>query len=153
REFALPNDGVTRHQIQDLFGGAQAGWLGGVVAAEPRRIVADCINDRAPPHTIATRNLRWQAGERHQRAHELWVLLSPEPRVHAAHRGPHHEAQMVDVEALSNEAVLGFDHIQIPVTRKLRAQSIARFTRLAVTDVVRKNDEVARGVDESSLGE
>ena len=60
---------------------------------------------------------------------------------------------MVDAETLSHEAVLGFDHVQIPVMRKLRAQPIAWFARLAVTDVVREDDEVARGIDEPSGGE
>ena len=55
---------------------------------------------------------------------------------------------MIDPEAFSHEPVLGFDHVDVAITRKLRAQSVARFARSAVTDIVGQDDEVFRRVEE-----
>src|ERR1019366_9864173 len=45
------------------------------------------------------------------------------------------------------EQVLRPHHVVVRVLRKARAQAIARLARLAVADAVRKDDEVARGVE------
>ena len=54
---------------------------------------------------------------------------------------------MVDAESINEQAVLGFEHVEIPVPRELRAKSVTGLARLAVTDVVRRDDVELRGVE------
>ena len=50
------------------------------------------------------------------------------------------EAKMIDVEALHQHGVLGRHHVVIVVLREVHAQTVGRFARFAVPDVVRKNE-------------
>src|SRR5262245_66575383 len=79
--------------------------------------------------------------------------LSPKPRVHAAHRGAHHEPEMIDAETLTDQAVLGFDHVHVAVVGETGPQSVAWLTRLAVTDAVGKDQEIPLGIEESARAE
>ena len=147
RRGLLPQDRVAAHEPQQLCRGTEAARLGRVGAVLPLGIRADRVDRRPPPHSVASGNLGRQAGERHQRVHHVRIALAPEPGVHSAHRGAHDETQMVDAESINEQAMLGFEHVEIPVLRELRAQSVTGLARLAVTDVVRRDDVELRGVE------
>ena len=92
---------------------------------------------------VAAGDLRRQAGQRHQRVHEVRIRLAPQPGVHPAHRGADHQPQVVDPQPFGQQPVLGLDHVVVAVVREPRAQAVARLARLAVADAVREDDEVA----------
>ena len=54
---------------------------------------------------------------------------------------------MIDVEALNQHGVLRGHHVVIVVLRKVHAQTVGRFARFAVADVVRKNDVELRDIE------
>ena len=149
RRSALPDDGIAAHQPQHLRGRAQALRLRGVVAALPLRIVADRVDRDAPPDAVAAGDLRRQAGERHQRVHEIRDSVSPHSQVCMP---------PIDVPITSrrwftprpsvSRRCSAVDHVAIAVARKPRAQAVARLARLAVADVVGQHDEVARDVEQ-----
>ena len=55
---------------------------------------------------------------------------------------------MVHLQSVGEQRVLRADHVVVGVLRKPRAKAVARLARLAVTDAVRQDDEVARGVEQ-----
>src|SRR5262252_1557998 len=44
--------------------------------------------------------------------------------------------------------MVGGHHVVVGVMRKMRAQSIARLARIAVTDAVREDDEITSGIEQ-----
>ena len=96
----------------------------------------------SPPDAVASRDLRGQARERHQRVHEVRMPLAPQPGVHAAHRRAHDEAQVIHAEPFGEQAVLRLHHVRVAVARELRAQAVARLAGLAVADAIGQHDEV-----------
>jgi hypothetical protein len=54
---------------------------------------------------------------------------------------------MIDVEALDQHGVLRGHHVVIVVLREVHAQTVGRFARFAVPDVVRKNDVELRDIE------
>src|SRR5207248_1140903 len=103
----------------------------------PCRIVADRVDDSATPYPIASGNLRRQTRQWHQRVHEIGMQLAPEPGVHSAHRGAHHEPRVIYAEPFREQAVLCFDHVEVTVAWKFRVHAVAWLGRFAVTDSVR----------------
>ena len=148
RELTL--DGIAPEKEQRLCRGAEARRLRLVVATFPRRIVANRVDDDAPPHPVSPRDLGRKARERHQRIHRLGVLFTPEPGVHSAHRRPDHEAKVVDSEPLADEAPLGLDHVEIAIMGKPRAEPVTRLRRTPVPEIVRQNQEVAIGIENAA---
>src|SRR5262245_42132804 len=71
------------------------------------------------------------------------MQLTPEPRVHTSHGGAHHEAQVVHLQALSEQAMLRADHVAVTVVRELGPESVAWLARAAVTDAVGNHYEEA----------
>ncbi len=132
----LPPHRVVAHEQQHAGGGAQPVGLPLVVAVLPRGIGADCVNNYSPPHPVAPRHLRRQAGQRHERVHEIRIHLAPQPRVHPAHRGAHDQAQVVHPQPFRQQFVLRRDHVAVAVGRKLGPQPVAGLGRMAVPDVV-----------------
>src|SRR5690349_15933016 len=53
---------------------------------------------------------------------------------------------MIDMQALGHEPVFGSDHVCISIMWKMPAQTIARFGRTAVSDIVRQDDVVLRDI-------
>src|SRR5262245_15977164 len=70
--------------------------------------------------------------------------------MHATHRGPHDEPQMVYAETFRQQAMLCLNHVQIAITRKPGAQPITRLARLAMPNSIRENDKVAFGIEKSA---
>src|SRR3954465_4156412 len=68
--------------------------------------------------------------------------LSPNPGVHAAHGGAHHQPQMIYAQALGQEPVLSLDHVQIAVVWEFGMEAVARLARLAVADAIGGNDVI-----------
>jgi hypothetical protein len=94
-------------------------------------------------HTrLRPENLRRQAGQRHQRIHEIGVTFAPHPGLHAAHRRAHDQPQVIHPEALGEQPVLRIHHVVVAIAREFRAQAIAGLRRLAVADAVGHHDEV-----------
>ena len=104
--------------VEDLDRALEAGRLRRVVAALPRRVVADAVHEHLAPHPVAARDLRRHAGERHQAVHEVGVGLAPHPRLHAAHRRAHHELEVVDLQPLGHQPVLRRHHVRVGVARE-----------------------------------
>ncbi len=75
------------------------------------------------------------------------MQFAPKPGVHPAHRRAHDESGVIHAKATGQQSILRFDHVDVPVARKLRVQPVARFARFAVTDSVRKNDEKFCGIE------
>ncbi len=122
-------------------------WFVLVRTIFPSRIFLDRVDDHLAPHAVAARDLHGKTGKRHQRIHERRVSLTPDERVHAAHRGAHHQPQMIDAQPLRDQRVLRGDHVVVIVVRKLRAQPVARLRGLSVTDPVGQNDIGMRGIE------
>ncbi len=120
--------------------------LRGIIAAAPFRIVADRVDNHPAPGAVAPGNLRRQTGQRQERIHEIRMRFTPKPRVHSAHRCPHHEPRMVHSQAVGQQSKLRLDHVDVAVTRKLRVHSVARLARFPVPDSVREHDEKFRGI-------
>ena len=108
---------------------------------------------RLAPDAVAAGDLRRQAGERHQRVHEVRMALAPHPGVHAAHRRAHDQAQVIHAEAFGEQAVLRLDHVGVAVVRELRAQPVAGLGGFAVADAVGQHDEVLRRVERLARAE
>src|SRR3982074_2316918 len=70
------------------------------------------------------------------------MLLTPEPCLHAAHRGPHDQARMLDPQALSQEAILRLDHVVIAIPRESSVQPVTGFAGLSVSERVGQHYEV-----------
>src|SRR5262252_9603901 len=47
--------------------------------------------------------------------------------------------------------MVGGHHVVVGVMRKMRAQSIARLARIAVTDAVREDDEITSGIEHRAV--
>ena len=54
---------------------------------------------------------------------------------------------MIDMEAIDQHGVLGGDHVVIVVVREVHAQAVGRLARLAVADVVGKDDVELRDIE------
>ena len=54
---------------------------------------------------------------------------------------------MIDMEAIDQHSVLGGDHVVIVVVRKVHTQAVGRLARLAMTDVVGKDDVILRDIE------
>jgi hypothetical protein len=109
--------------------------------------VGDRVDDRLAPDAVAAGDLRREAGERHERIHELRMLLAPQPGVHAAHGGAHDEPRMVHLQPLGEQQVLRLHHVVVGVVREVSVQAIARLARLAMPDAVGQHDEITCGIE------
>jgi hypothetical protein len=78
---------------------------------------------------------------------------APHPRVHAAHRGAHHEAQVIHTEAFRDELMLRGHHVVIIVLRKFHAQAVTGLARFSMANVVGDDDVVARDVELATRSE
>src|SRR5215469_12478147 len=112
----------------------------------PVRIVADRIDDRPAPDTVAPGNLCWQARQGHEGIHIVRMLLSPDPGLHTPHRGAHDESGMIDTQPFSQQPKHSGDHVGVTVMGKARMQTIARLARLAVPDAIGHHDEILCGI-------
>ncbi len=148
RGLLLPKYRVTSHEPDHLDRRAQRGRLGDVVSAQPGRIVADRIAHDLSPRAIAAGDLRGEAGQRHEGIDEIRMPLAPQPGLHSAHRGSHHEARVIDAEPLREQPVLGLDHIEVAIAGESRPQPIAGLTRVPVADPVGQHDEVPRRIQQ-----
>jgi hypothetical protein len=91
---------------------------------------------------------RRRARERYESVDERRIALAPHPRVHAPHRRPHHQPQVIDAEPFAEQLVLRVDHVSVRVLRESRVQPVTRLARLAMPDAVREDDVVLRCVEE-----
>ena len=64
----------------------------------------------------------------------------PHIHVHAAHRGPHHQTQVLDAEILGHQTVLRLYHVVVAVAWKPSVRSVAGLARLPVADPVGEDD-------------
>ncbi len=126
----------------------QAARLGCIFALLPLGIAGDRIDRHLPHHAVAPGDLDRQAGERHQGVHEIGIGVAPDPGVHAAHRGAHHQTEVIDLQALGEQVVLGAHHVVVVVLREAHVEPVARAARFAVADPVGEDDEVFRRVEE-----
>ena len=141
-------------QNQEIERRAQSGArFGLVLAALPFGIVANGVHHHLAPDAVAADDRHRLAGERHESVHEFGMCLGPHPRVHAAHRRAHDEPQVIDLEAVGHERVLGGDHVLVAVVRELGAHPVARLGRAAVADIVGENHEVRGRVERLAGGE
>src|SRR6266550_171581 len=69
------------------------------------------------------------------------MQLAPEPGVHSAHRGAHHEPRVIYAEPFREQAVLCFDHVEVTVARKFGVHAVAWLARFAVPNAVRQHDK------------
>ena len=154
RERELHLNGSTPGDHQEACRRAQrTRGLALVVALQPLRIAADSVREQLAPQAVAARNLHRQTGERHQGIHEIRKRFPPHERVHAAHRGSHHQPQVVHLETLQHQGVLGSHHVRIGVLREACAQAVAGFARFSVTDPVRQNYEILIAVEQLTAPE
>ena len=58
---------------------------------------------------------------------DVRISHAPDPGVHAAHRIADHQPQMLDAEALRDQAVLRIDHVVVIVFRKRRLHAVGGF--------------------------
>ena len=91
--------------------------------------------------------------QRHQGVHELRVGLPPQPGVHSAHRGAHHQPQVIDLQPFGHQPVLSLDHVLVPVTREAGVEPVAGLARPPVTDAVGQDDVVPCRVERLPLAE
>ena len=126
------------------------GWRR-VVAAFPLGIGADRVRENAPPQQVAAVDLRRQRRDRHDAVHHAWVADAPHPRVHAAHRDPHHQPQAPDAEMLGDEAVFQVDQVAVAVARKLRAQAVAWLGGFAGAEDVGENQKVTGRIERAAF--
>src|SRR5262245_13807062 len=124
--------------------------LGLVFPVVPFRIAADGIEDHPTNHPVSARDLDGQAGQGHEGNDKEGIFFAPEPCVHAAHRSSHHQPQMIDAEPFGQEPVLRRDHVVVVVVRKPGVKAVARLARLAVPDVVGKDDEIPGSIQQLS---
>ena len=122
RSRPVPLDRAARHQHQDVDCGLEPARLGCVVAVVPVRVPADIIDNHLPHDTVATGDRGRHARKRDEAIHEVRIGLSPDPRVHAAHRRAHDNAEVVHLQPLGQEPVLRCHHVLVRVARKARAQ-------------------------------
>ncbi len=122
--------------------------LGLIVAVLPLGVVLDRIGEHRAPHAVAADDRRRHRRERHPAIGHLRIPRRPHPRVHAAHRRPHHEAEVIDLQVLGDQLILQLHHVLIAVFRELHAQAVARLARLPVADVVGEDQEIFRGVEQ-----
>jgi len=54
----------------------------------------------------------------------------------------HHQAQMLDVELVSDGAVLRADHVNVSIAGEVGVETVAGLARFSVADAVRDDDEV-----------
>ena len=106
-----------------------------------------------PPGPVPARDLGRQRGQRQQGVHELRVRLAPEPGVHPAHRGAHHQPQVIDLQPLGHQPVLGLDHVPVAVAGEAGAEPVAGLARPAVPDAVGEDEVVAGRVERLALAE
>ena len=104
------------------------------------------------PQAVAARDLHRQTGERHQGIHEIGIGFPPHERVHAAHRGAHHQPQVVDFDTQQQRMLRG-DHVRVGVLRKARVQAVAGFAGFSVSDPVRQYDEILVAVEQLTASE
>ena len=74
------------------------------------------------------------------------MLLTPQPRVHAAHGGSHDQARVFDAETFGQQAVLRLHHVVVAIARKFRMQAVARLAGLPMPQRIRQHDEITRGI-------
>ncbi len=53
---------------------------------------------------------------------------------------------MVDFETVVNKQVIGAYHVVVTVVRKMSMETVAGLARFAVSDAIREDDEVCRGI-------
>src|SRR5262245_19049034 len=81
------------------------------------------------------------------------MQLSPEPRVHAAHRRANYQPKTIDFEPLRQQPALGEDHVVVTVSRKFCPHQVARLGGFSMSQVVRNDDEKTRRVKELAFAE
>src|ERR1041385_7707691 len=81
------------------------------------------------------------------------MFLAPNPRMHAAHRSAHHEPEMIHLQAVDEQPVLGVDHVEITVMRKPRMQAVARFAGFSMADAVRQNEKIFFSIEKLAAPE
>ena len=86
--------------------------------------------------------------QRDQAVDEVGIHLAPDPAVHRAHRGPEDQAQMVDLQPISEQRVLRADHVVVGVVGEPRMEAVAWLARFAVADAVGQDDEIARRIEQ-----
>jgi len=62
------------------------------------------------------------------------------------HRCPHHQTQVIDLQPVVNQQIVCPHHVVVPVVGETGVETVARFARLAVSNTIRKNDEILRRV-------
>ena len=94
-----------------------------------------------------------EGGQGEERVHEAGMGVAPAPGVHAAHRGPGDQQQVVDAEVLRQQPVLRRHHVVVVVAREIHPQAVARPAGGAVADAVGQHDEVLARVERAAGAE
>src|SRR5713226_1600880 len=118
-----------------------------VLPALPLRIVPNRVHHHLPPHAIPPRNLYRLARQRHQRVHKLRIRFPPHKRMHAPHRRPQNQPQMLHAQVLQ-QRMMRRHHVVIVILRKFRVQPVARLRRFPMPNPVRQNDVVLRRIQQ-----
>jgi hypothetical protein len=74
------------------------------------------------------------------------MLGAPYPGLHAAHGVAYDQAQVLEPQVLSDQAVLRVHHVVVVVFGEGSAQAVGRFGGFAGADRVRQDDEIFAGV-------
>src|SRR5579859_1894325 len=140
RRAAGNNQKIERHahgRLRLLF----------IFAAFPFRIFADRVHHHLAPNAVAPGNLHRQTRHRHQRVHKIRIRLAPHERVHASHRRPKNQPQMLHAEAARQQQMMSRHHVVVVVRRKMRVHSVARLGRFPVSNSIRQNHKIFRHVE------
>ncbi len=81
------------------------------------------------------------------------MLLTPQPRVHAAHGGAHDQARVFDAEPFRQQAILRLHHVVVAIAGKFRMQAVARLAGLPMPQRIRQHDEISRGIQRLARAE
>ena len=73
--------------------------------------------------------------------------------MHAPHGRSHDQQHVIDAEPLGHEPVLRGNHVFVAVLRKLSAQPVTWFARLAGSNAIGKDDEMRCGVEQLTWAE
>ena len=91
----LQLESAASHEEQDIQRACQPSGLGLVFAIVPAWISTNRIHDHLEHDAAPSAYLYRHAGQRHESAREIRMLLSPQPCMHAAHGGAYNQAKMI----------------------------------------------------------
>ena len=100
RNFKLDKIKIDRSFIQAMATDAESASIVNALVGLGRglglTVAADGIDDHTADHAVSSGNGHRSACQWEERIHQVRMQFAPQPGVHAAHGGSHHQAKMVD---------------------------------------------------------